>query len=289
MNRLFLLFACSWIALLGCRPQEPVLGQMRHVPSDTSWEVLAVHYGTFNSVPVRRFVRDARQDEQVRPLLMTWVIRGHERVIVVDPGFSDAPTAQRLEATVAIDPAQALAEFGIDANKVTDVFVSSFRSKQINTVDRYPNARIFMQAGAYNHARSYIFRNDFARRGINPAAIQALEQADAEGRLVLMDTTTEVEPGIQMHAHWMTARWDGYYAVRTAAGVIVLGNDIVPLAENLQRSSPPPNVNVQDWAETLETMRILTADGGQILPGLDPAVFENAQAVSERVHRIAAQ
>ncbi len=284
MTRLLLLCAALLLAT-ACKPERPVVGQLRTAPStETSWEVLAVRYGHVEAAPQKTWVAGGKSD-LIEPVLMLYVLRQGDQVVLVDTG---APKQAGLAPGQVLDiaPSKALAEAGIEPKDVTDVLLTTYHHERVADVDRYANARVWIQSAGLAGARWRLSRSGNFKR-IRKGSIRKLEAIDAAGRLELMDTSFEIMPGIQAHTGSVVHTWYTWFSVNTDAGVVVLAGDVAPLWRNVGRSAKVPGQNARTWQNTLQTMKILTEPGGRIVPGMEPAVFQDADRVSEHVVRIA--
>src|SRR5882724_3086084 len=80
-----------------------------------------------------------------------WLIRGGGREILVDTGFN-AVEADLRNRKLTLNPVDALARFGVNADAIRDVVVTHMHYDHAGNLDLFPNARFHLQDREMSYA-----------------------------------------------------------------------------------------------------------------------------------------
>ncbi len=244
-----------WALALGCRPASPSGG----------WALWAVEYARSEGVPVDRLVEGAADEASVDMSWLFYVAVGPERVVLVDAGHDFAEEDPRVEAWSVREHrpvAEALGRLGLDPADVTDVVLTHHHWDH---VDGLPTFR-----GATVHA---VWEEWEVLRSREAGLVGAIEE---EGRLSGHGRgPAEVAPGIVLDERGHHTEHSAIVEVDCGFPAVVL-MDAAYLYRNVEEglpiaSTPDPEGNVADVRALAERAE---REGGVVLPGHDPEVFE---------------
>jgi glyoxylase-like metal-dependent hydrolase (beta-lactamase superfamily II) len=254
---------------------------------DPTWEVAAVRFATIPGFRVRSLVTGADSSRRLDIAMMVWPVQARDgRLVLVDAGFTREKFMTQWKPRDYVAPDSALRLSGYDPAKVTDIIVSHIHWDHADGVERFPNARIWLQREEFE---SYVGPNGEAKQPAIDAEVAAMyRRLFTAGRVRLAEGDgAEIVPGIRVHTGGKHTVASQYVSVQTAGGPIVLASDNAYLYENL--------VNRRPIAQTLDStsnlaaqarMLTLAGDVRFVVPGHDPAVFARFPVGPERKARI---
>jgi glyoxylase-like metal-dependent hydrolase (beta-lactamase superfamily II) len=237
------------------------------------YEILAVRYGTSSARPAsQNFIMADGHDGPMQMDFYIWVIRGEDRLIVVDTGFSSGASSRRNRQFVH-PPAEALAQAGVDPAAVADVVITHLHWDHSGNMDLFPNAAFHIQDREMAQATGRCICHKWFRRQSEVDDVVALVKNLYAGRVTFHDGEGEVAPGVTVHL--VGGHTSGLQIVRvnTARGPVVLASDAVHYWQNLAEQNPFPPANVMDALEAFRKVENLVDDRDHIIPGHDPLVL----------------
>jgi glyoxylase-like metal-dependent hydrolase (beta-lactamase superfamily II) len=213
--------------------------------------------------------------------VITWLIRGGEKTILVDSGSGTVESVRReygreLIQTDAQRPEVALAAAGVTAEEIDILIQTHLHWDHCLSLldDLYPNAEVYLQrveaqyAAAPYPVHQRLYNHDVVHRIVPGYA--------ADGRLRLLDGDWEVIPGVRVlhtpgHSPGLMAT-----VVETASGRVALAGDNVPLASSWGGGLPgewvPPGIHV-DLRDCYASNRRIALAADLVLPSHDPCVL----------------
>ena len=235
------------------------------------WEVYALRYGSHaNRTRRSNFIFD---DDHAAPGpidFFVWLLKRGSEVVLVDTGF-DTAEASRRGRTIFVEPAQALADFGVSPEAVTRIIVTHLHYDHAGSLDAFANARFHVQAAEMAYATGPCMCHDTLREPFTGDHICAMVRHLFAGRVTFHEGDAEVVPGVEVIAIGGHSR--GLQAVRvsTARGPLLLASDAAHLYENLLLRKPFPIVaDLQPMLDGYHRMEALVDDRAMIIPGHDP-------------------
>jgi glyoxylase-like metal-dependent hydrolase (beta-lactamase superfamily II) len=244
------------------------------------YEVYAIKYARRESTRNQNLLFADPHDGPMPIDYYVWVIANAERSIVVDIGF-DAAEAQARGREHLRCPTEALAQIGIQSRDVKDVILTHIHYDHCGNLDRFPGARFFVQDREMAFATGRNMLHDILRRPYTVSHVQALIGAVYEKRVVFVDPSTEIAPGVTVHH--VGGHTDGLQIVRvrTRRGWMVLASDAAHFYANMDIPNPYPLLySVGDMLRGFDTVRSLADSPTHIIPGHDPLVMERFPGVS---------
>jgi glyoxylase-like metal-dependent hydrolase (beta-lactamase superfamily II) len=253
-----------------------------------SYRALAVHYGERETTLREGYYRWSSYGEPDGPLLMNyyfWVLEPlHDLAappIVVDCGF-DPGLAERTGRRCLCAPRDALRRLGIDPAAVALLLVTHVHWDHVGNVQLFANARIAVTEADFTFwtADPLALRPQFAEHS-DPAGIEGLRAAQAQGRVALLGDRTEVAPGITAIRVGGHTPGQLILTVPGEHGPLVLASDAIHYYDELERDRPFGLFsNLAEMYRGYDTVRELSASGATIVAGHDPLVMERFPPVS---------
>jgi glyoxylase-like metal-dependent hydrolase (beta-lactamase superfamily II) len=244
------------------------------------YQVYAIKYARRESTRNQNFIFADPHDGPMPIDYYVWAIVNDERRIVVDIGF-DAAEAQARGRQHLRCPADALVQIGIQPTDVKDVILTHIHYDHCGNLDRFPKARFFLQDREMAFATGRNMLHGTLRHAYTVGHVQALIGAVYDKRVVFVDQSIEVAPGVTVHH--VGGHTDGLQIVRvrTRRGWIVLASDAAHFYANMDIPNPYPIVySVGDMLRGFDTVRALADSPTHIIPGHDPLVMERFPALS---------
>lgn len=244
------------------------------------YEVYAIKYARRDSTRNQNLLFADPHDSPMPIDYYVWAIVNGERSIVVDIGF-DAAEAQARGRQHLRCPAESLAEIGIPSKDVKDVILTHIHYDHSGNLDRFPNARFFLQDREMAFATGRNMLHDILRHAYTASHVQALIGALYDKRVVFVDQSTEIAPGVSVHH--VGGHTDGLQIVRvrTRRGWVVLASDAAHFYANMDLPNPYPVLyNLGDMLGGFDTVRALADSPAHVIPGHDPLVMERFPAPS---------
>jgi len=200
--------------------------------------------------------------------------------IVIDTGFN-ATVGKKRGREVKRNPADLLADLGIDPKEVEDVVITHLHYDHVGNWDRFPKARFHLQDKEMQFATGrHICMGGF-RHAYEIDDIVSVVRHLYAGRVTFHDGAEVLAPGFSVHH--VGGHTAGLQVVRvwTKRGWVVVASDATHLYANIDRGAPFPVVyNVADMFEGYRVCRQLADSEDHVVPGHDPLVMQRYPAPS---------
>ncbi|MGP4014746.1 N-acyl homoserine lactonase family protein [Saccharopolyspora sp. 5N708] len=246
--------------------------------TEDTYEVLAVRFATRQTVASQVYLNYHVYGEPDRPLGMDyffWVLRGTERTIIVDTGFTPQ-VGDRRGRTMTCPVPEALGRLGIDPAGIDQVVITHGHYDHTGNIDLFPRAEILISARELDFwTGPYAHRVQFGHSA-EPPDIVAISNADRDGRVTRLPERHQLAPGIELRE--IGGHTPGQLAalVRTDGGTVVLASDAVHYYEEVELDRPFLVVaDLEAMYRGFDELAALAAEPGTVLlPGHDPLVLE---------------
>src|SRR3979411_2907564 len=254
-------------------------------PMGNAYEIYALRYATMSprTPHLNYIVPDPHETTAPDLDYFVWLIRGHGRHILVDPGFN-AEEAKLRNRKLTLNPVDALARFGVNADDIKDVVVTHLHYDHAGNLDRFPNARFHLQDREMSYATGRCMCFGALRHPFSIEHVTLMVRHVYGERVTFHSGDGEVAPGVTVHR--VGGHSDGLQVVRgeTAGGPVVLASDAAHYYGNLHRRSPFPIVyNIGDMCQGWEIVERLAGHPDRIIPGHDPIVREIYPRTNDKV------
>lgn len=246
--------------------------------SDSTYEVLAIRYGTRQTRASEVFLNFHTYGEPDRALTMDyffWIARNAARTVIIDTGFSEAGGAAR-GRTQLVSTAESLRRAEVDPARVGQVVVTHAHYDHIGGLPALPAAEVIMSRAEFGFWTSPMAGRQQFAHSVEPSEIAHLAKLQKAGRLTLVSGTVPVAPGIQFVEVGGHTPGQAVVLVATAAGRVVLAADAVHYYEELERDRPFCVVaDVPAMYTAFDLIREMEADSDtRVAAGHDPLVRE---------------
>jgi glyoxylase-like metal-dependent hydrolase (beta-lactamase superfamily II) len=236
------------------------------------YEIYAIRYATMTrrTPQMNSMSPDPHETAAADLDFFVWLIRGNGRDILVDTGFNEAASKAR-DRALEINPADALAAFGVNPATIRDVVVTHLHYDHAGNLDRFPQARFHLQDREMSYATGRCMCHGALRHPFSAEDVTLMVRHVYDERVTFHNGEGEVAPGVTLHR--VGGHSDGLQVVRvvTARGPVVLASDAAHYYDNMRRRAPFPIVyNVGDMCEGWTTCERLAGDPDRIIPGHDP-------------------
>jgi glyoxylase-like metal-dependent hydrolase (beta-lactamase superfamily II) len=258
------------------------------LPARAEYSIDAVRYGTIPRFPLSGLVLGAPAEEALDIALMFWLIRGQDRVILLDAGFHRAKWFKVFKITDFIRPDQAVRRAGLEPAQVTDIILSHAHWDHMGGIDLFPKAVIWVQKEEFAYYMGPAWQKGGKNGGIDPQDLVVLLLRNTQGQVRLIDgDDREIIPGIRVFTgarHTVASQF-----IRVEGNpAFVLASDNCYLYRNLNTRTAIPTFEPGDRDSNLKALDRMAALAGapdRVVPGHDPLVFSR-YPVSGRMAKI---
>ncbi len=261
----------------------------QHAPP-AGLQVLQVTYGertTRRSAVLHDYAAYGRPDAELRMEYNFWVLRDGSTVILMDTGY-DVTARDWLGERPVLPPPDSLALLGVDPPRVSMVIASHFHYDHIGYLRLFENARVVAGAAERAHWFGKWERGELEGEFTLAEHLEPVRRAEREGRLRLIETPTEVHPGVTVHPVGGHSPGELVAEVVTPGGTLILAADAAHFYEQIENEWP--FFAHTDLAETRAALaylnRLAAATGAVVVPGHDARVRERYPALEGPAGRV---
>lgn len=248
-------------------------------PEVPVYEVYALKYAERDAQRTDHFVGGDPHDAPMPMDYFIWVIRNHERLVLVDTGF-DAPMATKRGRRLLRQPREALRLIGVAAEDVRTVVITHLHNDHVGTFFDFPNAEFHLQDKEMKYVTGRHMAHERLRRPYEADHVAGVIRMTYQDRVVFHDGDEDLAPGISVHH--IGGHTVGLQAVRvhTARGWVVLASDASHYYDHFERNTCFPTTHhLGEVLEGYGKLRRLAASPAHIVPGHDPLVMQRYPAV----------
>lgn len=250
----------------------------------SGYEVYALRYASRPTHAASEFFRHELYGEPDGPMRLDyffWLVRDGRRTVLVDCGFDRARSAAkgRYQDT---DPVELLARLDVRPADVDHVVVTHLHYDHCGNVSLFPNATVSLARSELDAWSGQLGQRNLMRWLVEPAEVQMIMELQREGRALLVDSASEVLPGITVSRVGGHTPGQSIVQVRTTAGPIVLASDAMHFYKEAELDRPYNLfTNLEDLYRAYDLLRALQAQPGTtVVAGHDPLVTEQFAVVA---------
>lgn len=242
---------------------------------ESHYQVTIVKYGTRSTVRSDVYLNYPLYHEADAPIEMDyffWILRGANRTIVVDTGFSAAGGAVRNRTSLA-DVGELFAAFGVDPSTSPDVVVTHAHYDHIGNLRLFRNSRVIMARDEYDFWSSKSAQRVMFHHSVQDEEIEYLHDVERREKLVLFDDNYEVAPCVTITKVGGHTPGQSVVRVETSEGSVLLASDAIHYYEEYERDMLFMSVaNLVDMYEGFDRIRELVENGdvAHLVSGHDP-------------------
>jgi glyoxylase-like metal-dependent hydrolase (beta-lactamase superfamily II) len=248
------------------------------MPHTDGYEVYALRYASRPTHAAAEFFRYELYGEPDVPLRLDyffWLVRDGSSTVLVDCGFDRERSAAKGRYQDN-DPVELLARLDIRPADVDQILVTHLHYDHCGNVGLFPNATVSLATAELEAWSGPLGERDLMRWVVEPAEVQAILKLQREGRLQLVDSASEVLPGITMRVVGGHTPGQSIVQVRTPAGSLVLASDALHYYAEAERDRPYNLfTNLDDLYRGYDLLRELQAEPDTtVVAGHDPLVTD---------------
>ena len=247
------------------------------------YEVYAIKYA--ESTDRKRsdsFIFDETHDVPHDLDFFVWVVRNHERTLLIDTGFDRGEAASR-GRPILFEPAEALAAIGISPQRIDAAVITHLHFDHAGGLHQFPNARFHLQEAEMVYATGPCMCHPVLQHPFTADHVCNMVRRVYEGKVIFHDGDETIAPGVTVHKIGGHSRGLQAVRVETANGPLVLASDAAHFYENYEARSPfPLVVDVEEMLNGFERLGQLAGDRGLVIPGHDPEVRQRFPSAFEQ-------
>ena len=246
------------------------------------WVIDAVKLGELHDVPAKLVYLNDRSQRLVSMPLVMFVLRSHDRTVIVDTGgpADEEQIRRRIPFGYTVKPeerlAHVLARLGVKADDVDLVVNTHLHWDHCSNNDAFCNAEILVQRAELEYAAAP--RSEHLRAyGVHDAAVPPFERCLE--RVRPLDGASKIGPGLEVLP--LPGHSPGSQGVRvdTGEGTFVITGDCVDTFDNWTNEGadlPRPSGRFTDLSALRTSLAHLKSTGWTPLPSHDHAVVKKA-------------
>lgn len=240
---------------------------------DPEYEVFAIRYATRDARRSDHFIGGDPHDGPMPMDYFVWLIRGAERNVIVDTGFTAEVAAARRRQFLRC-PIDALRSFDVDPDDVADVVLTHLHYDHVGNFHRFRRAQFHLQEPELHFAVGRHMRHDFLARSFEVEDVVGVVRLNYARRVRLYNGPVSLAPGIALRPAPGHSAGLQFVTVNTRRGTVVLASDVTHFYENFETGRPFTTVlDVGGMLDSFDRLIGAAPSPAHVVPGHDPLVM----------------
>lgn len=258
------------------------------VAQTVQYEVTALKYAALSHDSTAK----SSTTDSVSIDFMIWLIKGNGKTILMDAGYLySVEAAKDFDMIDDLRTDSVLLKLTVRPEEVTDIILSYPHLNHINSVDMFPNAKIWVQKDDYMYFTSTAWQKGGENSEFNKKEVRKLIDLHTAGRVMLAEGyNKEIIEGLRIFPGSRKPVLPQYALVKTSLGNMALASDNVWIYYNSNFVTPAPSFKTFDangYVKAMQRMQMLVTDEKLIAqPGFDAATFSKFPPITEGVIRL---
>jgi glyoxylase-like metal-dependent hydrolase (beta-lactamase superfamily II) len=243
-----------------------------------TWELYVFEYARSRNQAIASLIHGAFADGVMDVPFSFVLARSGDRNVLVDCGFMNegggAEMALRFDVPWWVSPVRMLDEFGVPADKVSDIVLSHAHFDHMGSIAEFPRAALHIQKREYlswMEAMALPRQYGFLTAVVHPDDLRTAFDASLEHRLKLVDGDLDnLLPGIHVRSGAGHTVGQQFIIAETGRGRVVVSGDCIYGARNILGNNndgvyiPLGAATGSTWDQIRTIDRINTEIGGDM-------------------------
>ncbi|MDT4894306.1 MAG: hypothetical protein QOE97_3341 [Pseudonocardiales bacterium] len=201
-----------------------------------------------------------------------WLVEHGAGLMLVDCGFHE-PAAHRKSIGFERTAIEALALLDIGPADIDAIVLTHLHFDHAGSLRDFPAARLYVQGADLDYFSGPLMRFPLCASGLDQDDLAAVQAADREGRLILLEGDSEVVPGVRTHHVGGHTPGSQLVSITDGDRRVLLTADAAHLYANLAEGVPFPVLHdLPACCLAFERIAAMSDAATAVVPGHDARV-----------------